>query len=232
MAKVIGTTEISFQIERIIKEAKAYLLVITPFLKFNERLKNIYKNHSNRVLNNFLIYRESEISKKEKEVLDSISNLKLINLPNIHAKCYMNESSALITSMNLHEYSEKNNYEIGIILDSKDDSVRYQELLDEVKLLFQITDNENYFEKIQYQHNYYTIGKLFQELTKKYEFEKTAGENVNGYTFFCKKAIEHYKFKEEELYKNGFGIKRDTKLKRETFYDLFNIIATTGKPKK
>ena len=36
----------------------------------------------------------------------------------LHAKCYINENTALITSMNLTESSQEN-YEIGIEIDQK-----------------------------------------------------------------------------------------------------------------
>ena len=37
-------------------------------------------------------------------------------LPNLHAKCYFNEDRMIITSMNMYEFSEKHNREMGVLL--------------------------------------------------------------------------------------------------------------------
>ena len=39
----------------------------------------------------------------------------------LHAKCYMNDSHALVTSMNLYEFSQVNNDEMGILVSAEDD---------------------------------------------------------------------------------------------------------------
>lgn len=44
-----------------------------------------------------------------------ISNLLLYSHPNVHCKCYLNENYLLITSMNMYEYSEENNREMGVL---------------------------------------------------------------------------------------------------------------------
>ena len=35
---------------------------------------------------------------------------------NLHAKCYLNGNRALLTSMNLYEFSQVNNHEIGVLV--------------------------------------------------------------------------------------------------------------------
>lgn len=52
----------------------------------------------------------------EREKLHSLDNLTIMNHPNVHAKCYLNDSSMIVCSMNLYEYSEKNNREMGFCL--------------------------------------------------------------------------------------------------------------------
>ena len=64
-----------------------------------------------------VVYREESLKKNEKEKLMAIPNLNLLHHPNVHAKCYMNESHLLITSINLYEYSELNNREMGILIE-------------------------------------------------------------------------------------------------------------------
>lgn len=55
------------------------------------------------------------MSERDKQKLKSIDNLNLMNHPNVHAKCHYNENYLLIASMNLYEYSEINNREMGVL---------------------------------------------------------------------------------------------------------------------
>lgn len=52
--------------------------------------------------------------------LADLDNLNLFCHPNVHCKCYYNEKYLLITSMNMYEYSEQNNREMGILLLKED----------------------------------------------------------------------------------------------------------------
>lgn len=51
---------------------------------------------------------------------------------NLHAKCYLNENEAIITSMNLYEFSQMNNNEMGIHLTKSGNPELSQAAYDEV----------------------------------------------------------------------------------------------------
>ncbi|MGB1321719.1 MAG: DNA repair protein, partial [Vibrio gallaecicus] len=59
---------------------------------------------------------------------------------NLHAKCYMNESSCIITSLNLYEFSQVNNNEMGIFIDRDEDSEIYKDSYDEAQRIIRISD--------------------------------------------------------------------------------------------
>jgi phosphatidylserine/phosphatidylglycerophosphate/cardiolipin synthase-like enzyme len=40
---------------------------------------------------------------------------------NLHAKCYLNEDKMIIASMNLYEFSQQNNREMGILIDTSNE---------------------------------------------------------------------------------------------------------------
>ena len=54
---------------------------------------------------------------------------------NLHAKCYISESAAIITSMNLYEFSQQNNDEMGILVSHTEDAELYQEIYGEFQRL-------------------------------------------------------------------------------------------------
>jgi phosphatidylserine/phosphatidylglycerophosphate/cardiolipin synthase-like enzyme len=65
-------------------------------------------------------------------------HLKKLNMEelNLHAKCYLNENTAIITSMNLYRHSQENNWEMGIKIEKSTDPVIYEEINRHVSLLF------------------------------------------------------------------------------------------------
>jgi hypothetical protein len=82
-----------------------------------------------------LVYRENKLTNVERQKLTGLVNLNLLCHPEIHAKCYFNEADMIITSMNLYEYSEKYNREMGILLTNSllEDSREYNAALSEVR---------------------------------------------------------------------------------------------------
>ncbi|MDE5030162.1 DNA repair protein, partial [Francisella tularensis subsp. holarctica] len=57
---------------------------------------------------------------------------------NLHAKCYMNETYCIITSLNLYEFSQINNNEMGVYISLDDDSEMYRETYDEAQRIIRI----------------------------------------------------------------------------------------------
>ncbi len=59
---------------------------------------------------------------------------------NLHAKCFLNESEALITSMNLYEFSQVNNEEMGILISKASDPELYGKVYEEANRLLRISE--------------------------------------------------------------------------------------------
>jgi hypothetical protein len=97
-------------------EAEKELVIIVPFIKTSKLLYECLLNANQRNVETTIVYRENKLPQAERAKLIALSNLNLLHHPNVHAKCYMNEKYIIITSMNLYEYSEKNNREMGIVL--------------------------------------------------------------------------------------------------------------------
>ena len=126
MAKFLTTTEISASLERIIKGADKKLWIISPYLQINDRIKDLLKDKGRSKkdasqIDIRVIYRENKLPPEEKRWLESISSIKTRSRSNLHAKCYFNDKEALLTSMNLYEYSQVNNDEMGILVSKEQD---------------------------------------------------------------------------------------------------------------
>ena len=73
-------------------------------------------------------------------MLKSMQSIRSSFCKDLHAKCYLNEREAIITSMNLYEFSQVNNNEMGVYIDKETDSALYKDLYDEVQRLIRISD--------------------------------------------------------------------------------------------
>jgi hypothetical protein len=138
MAKFLTTIELSYQILQIIKTADQEIILVTPYLKLSSNLKDKLSEANRKGKEITLIYGKSDLGKEEKTFLDNLDNLTIYFHENLHAKCYFNEYIMLITSMNLHEFSEKQNKEFGIFVDKEtDESGIYEDVLEEVHSIIQ-----------------------------------------------------------------------------------------------
>jgi len=138
MAKFLSTIELSYQILQIIKTADREIILVTPYLKLSSNLKDRLSEANRKGKEITLIYGKSELSNDEKAFLDSLENLSIFFHENLHGKCYFNENTMLITSMNLHEFSEKQNKEFGIFIDKEfDDEGIYEDVIEEVHSIIQ-----------------------------------------------------------------------------------------------
>ena len=59
---------------------------------------------------------------------------------NLHAKCYLNENEALLTSMNLYEFSQINNNEMGILVSRENEPELYNEILQESMRIVRVSE--------------------------------------------------------------------------------------------
>jgi len=116
MAQFLNSSELREWIPRLINETDRELVIIVPFIKTSKLLYQSLENANKRGVETTIVYRENTLPLEERKKLTALDNLNLLHHPNVHAKCYLNEKYFIVTSMNLYEYSEKNNREMGVLL--------------------------------------------------------------------------------------------------------------------
>lgn len=116
MAKFLSTAAaVSDALQEIVKRAEERLWLISPYLRLNAPIRDLIeaKKNSPRI-EIHMVCRENQLLPREKDWLESMSFVKTYICEHLHAKCYLNENEALVTSMNLTADSQVNNYEMGI----------------------------------------------------------------------------------------------------------------------
>ena len=132
MVKFLTTRGISAGIEQIINDAQESLVLISPYIKAHPTIKERLERKSRDGFDIHLVCREKNLEHAERDWLRSMPFMKVSYRENLHAKCYMNEHEALVTSMNLYGYSEVNNEEMGLLVSLKEDRRLYEQITDEV----------------------------------------------------------------------------------------------------
>jgi len=153
------------------KNANERLTLISPFLKINGRIKELLEDKNRLKIDTRLIYGKSELQPEETDWLNSMKYIRTSYCDNLHAKCYINEDEALITSMNLYEFSQQNNNEMGILIKKEDESELYHDMYEEAKRLIRISDEVKIsVKKVKKYPNNYSKRKDGIELSKKTGF--------------------------------------------------------------
>lgn len=140
MAKFLTTSGITYHLESLVKCAKEKLILISPFLKVNERLRQILDDKDREKIDIRVVYGKNELQPEENNWLKSKASIRSSFCKNLHAKCFLNESEALITSMNLYEFSQVNNEEMGILVAKDQDQGLYASVYEEAMRLIRISD--------------------------------------------------------------------------------------------
>ena len=131
MAEFLRTHGTSHRIESVIVGAKVQLVLVSPYLQLSKLFFERLKDAANRGVSIKIIYGKDDLKNSERQSLSQLETLELFYSENLHAKCYFNEGEMVITSMNMYEFSEKNNREMGVFITKKNDLDLYRGAVDE-----------------------------------------------------------------------------------------------------
>jgi hypothetical protein len=133
MAKFLTTSGNSFYIEQIIINAERHLTLVSPFLSLSKNLIDRLSDADHENVKITLIYGKSDLKKSEKTKIEAFKNIEIFYCENLHAKAYHNEETMIVTSMNLYEFSQQNNREMGVLIERTIDEQIYKDVIKEIE---------------------------------------------------------------------------------------------------
>lgn len=140
MAKFLNTSATNFFLEELIKNAKERLILISPYLRLNDRIKELLEDKNRLKIDIRIIYGKSDLHPDEIKWMQQLDYIRVSFCKNLHAKCYLNEDSCIISSLNLYEFSQVNNNEMGILIKKDDDIDVYKDAYEEAQRIIRISD--------------------------------------------------------------------------------------------
>jgi hypothetical protein len=165
---ILTTSYISNKIIEFIDNSDKYCFLVTPYFKSWNNFEKCLKTASEKKKKIVFFLRDDIYYKKEIRDFHEQFKFDMIFIKNLHAKLFLNDHEALITSMNIYDYSKENNHEIGVLIKNKDD---VKEILNEfiINELF-----KNSF--IKGKEPLFLEGNYYQLLKNDYFFE----EDINN----------------------------------------------------
>lgn len=140
MAKFLNTSATNYFLEELIKDAKDRLILISPYLKLNDRVKELLADKNRLKIDVRMVYGKSELQPAEISWLRELTYVRTSFCRNLHAKCYLNEELCIVTSLNLYEFSQVNNNEMGILIRRSEDAELYRDAYEEAQRIIRISD--------------------------------------------------------------------------------------------
>jgi RNA polymerase-binding transcription factor DksA len=125
MAKFLKGNELNSQLEKIFEDAEGQIILISPYIKLHDRYKSsLLTKIANPNIEIVILFgkNEDDLSKSMKQddfdFFKQFPNIEIRYEKRLHAKYYANETKAILTSMNLYGFSQNNNIEAGVLMES------------------------------------------------------------------------------------------------------------------
>ena len=145
MVQFVNATQARGEIERILTKAKYNMVMISPYIKINDdfiaRLMDAGLNRKVRIT---MVCREQDLLAGQRVKLEQTPNLALHFNERIHAKCFYNEDTMVITSLNLYASSSGDNREMGVLLrsDNEGDKTAFDEAKAEAQFIIRESESD------------------------------------------------------------------------------------------
>jgi len=151
MAKYLRTSSITAELENLIRDARKELYIISPYLKLSDNIKELLNDKEREKVDVRIIFGKQELAPSEMSYLEKLKYVRLYFSKNLHAKCYLNESKMIIASMNLYEFSQQNNREMGILIDAANENDRevYEDASNDIESIMHNSEDFSYVQAPQ-----------------------------------------------------------------------------------
>jgi hypothetical protein len=144
--KFIPIMEISGQIMTLIEDAEKEVIIVSPYVEIKnwDKLKRCLNNAIKRKV--IITFYVRENAKQDLEPLRQL-NAKIILIKDLHAKIYLNDSYGIVSSQNLHQYSDSNSIDFAYNTETEAERNQLVKLIDKYLKKSQ-PEEQNISEKI------------------------------------------------------------------------------------
>jgi phosphatidylserine/phosphatidylglycerophosphate/cardiolipin synthase-like enzyme len=135
MVEFLNKDKAYAEIVSIVDKASNEVVLITPYIKIPDDLFERLKYKDGKGTKTVVVCRGKKLASEVKSQLKQLRKLELRFDEDLHAKCFYNEDSMVITSLNLLEHSQQHNREMGILINRAEDESVFKEALSEAEFI-------------------------------------------------------------------------------------------------
>jgi phosphatidylserine/phosphatidylglycerophosphate/cardiolipin synthase-like enzyme len=115
---VLPPNQIAASVRRLVDDADEFLLLVSPYFKPWPQMQGSIEAAVKRRVDVRLIVREDHVEEARARLVSCRkSGVKVLSVMKLHAKLYVTETAAILTSMNLVDASAQESWEAGILVE-------------------------------------------------------------------------------------------------------------------
>jgi hypothetical protein len=122
MAKFLTGNALNAELEKLFEDASKQIILISPYIKLHDRYSSALRTKQNSPeIEVVVVFGKNaddpsrSMKQEDFNFFKEFPNVEIRYEKRLHAKYYANESSAILTSMNLYKFSQDNNIEAGVM---------------------------------------------------------------------------------------------------------------------
>jgi phosphatidylserine/phosphatidylglycerophosphate/cardiolipin synthase-like enzyme len=203
--ELLNTNGLNNEIEKMFKNEQDFIFILSPYMDLTLEMQAILATSPAKVVILYCEIKEKNYRSQEKKdkiagYKKSIPNAKFFEIPDFHSKAYITSDTLIIASLNLYKFSQKNNFELGVILKEALYAKIIKKIYKEIEIIFHkyklpiefldgfkiISDNlktiyiDDLFEEIQKKNGKYEndfadkvlLKQFSEQMMKKYKFDR------------------------------------------------------------
>lgn len=138
MAKFLNSSATAYHLEELIRNARARLVFITPYLRFSGRTKEFLAEQDSLEVR--IVYGKNDLQPDEINWLRGLPFVRTHFCRCLAAKFYLNEEQCIVTSLDLYDFGQVTNNEMGVLISRVNDADLYREASEEADRIIRISE--------------------------------------------------------------------------------------------
>lgn len=140
MPEFLTTRKTTAAVEDILTSPRGRIYLVSPYVKLSGWIAERIADTQRLGAEVTFICREKELSEDQRKQLEAFPNLDLRFIQHLHAKCYADDERIVVSSLNIHEFSEMHNREMGVLLRRGEDGEAFLNAINEIESLVAIAE--------------------------------------------------------------------------------------------
>ncbi|ASP39345.1 hypothetical protein CHH28_11955 [Bacterioplanes sanyensis] len=140
MAQFLTSAALTGALEALIDDAEKHLVLVSRVVRLTPTLRQKLESKATTPVSIRIVCGDKNLSPEDHQWLKQHRQIQLRYVPDLHARCYLNDHTALITSLGLDDLEQGNSTEMGVLAQADSDPELYRNAVKEVGRILRLGD--------------------------------------------------------------------------------------------